>query len=76
MSDHQDPQDPKQALSVWQTMSSIAAAMFGVQSSKVRERDFARGKVWHFVLFGVLAVAAFIGVLVVVVRAMLNQAGL
>lgn len=72
----QPPSDEKRPLSWWQTIASIGSAMFGVQSSKVRERDFAKGKVWHFVLFGVVMVAAFISVLVVVVRTLLHNAGL
>ncbi|SEQ66946.1 Protein of unknown function [Solimonas aquatica] len=72
----QENHEEKPALSWWQTVASIASAMFGVQSSQSRKRDFAKGKVWHFVFFGVLMVAAFIAVLLVVVRTMLHNAGM
>lgn len=72
----QQDHEEKPTLSWWQTIASIASAMFGVQSSRSRERDFAKGKVWHFVGFGVLMVAAFIGVLLMVVRTLMHNAGM
>ena len=53
------------------TIKSVAAAFFGVQSNKNRERDFSQGKLSHFIITGILAVALFIGVLVVVVSLVL-----
>ncbi len=42
-------------------MRSVAAAFFGVQSNKNRERDFAKGKMWHFILGGLIATMVFMG---------------
>jgi len=53
------------------TAQSIAAAFLGVQSEKNRARDFSQGKLSHFIITGILAVALFIGVLVVVVSLVL-----
>ena len=44
---------------LWQMMQSVAAAAFGVQSGKNRERDFTRGKPSHFVILGVLFTTIF-----------------
>lgn len=39
---------------------SVAAAFFGVQSNKNRERDFTHGKPIHYVVFGIVATACFV----------------
>jgi len=49
------------------TVKSVAAAFFGVQSNKNRERDFSQGKLSHFIIVGVLGVFIFIAVLVAIV---------
>ena len=53
--------------SILSTVKSVAAAFFGVQSNKNRERDFNQGKLSHFIIVGVLGVIIFIGVLISVV---------
>jgi hypothetical protein len=50
-----------------ETLKSVGAAFFGVQSDKNRKRDFTQGKFSHFVIAGILAVVLFITSLVVVV---------
>ena len=67
-----EPERPKHAL--WDTIASVAASFFGVQSSKNRERDFTQGKASHFIVVGIIATVMFILVLVLVVRLALNQA--
>lgn len=49
------------------TFKSVAAAFFGVQSNKNRERDFSEGKLSHFIVVGVIGVIIFIAVLVAIV---------
>lgn len=49
------------------TIKSVAAAFFGVQSNKNRERDFSQGKLSHFIIVGILGVFIFIAVLVAIV---------
>ena len=39
---------------------SVAAAFFGVQSNKNRERDFTHGKPIHYIVMGVAATALFV----------------
>ncbi|HEY9547335.1 MAG TPA: DUF2970 domain-containing protein [Solimonas sp.] len=63
-------------VTLWQTMTSVAASMFGVQSSKNRRRDFTHGNPLHFIVVGLLMVGLFITVLVVIVRLVLHNAGL
>jgi len=67
-------QEPRQTL--WQTMASVGAAFFGVQSSKNRERDFKHGKASHFIVIGLVATAVFILAVTLAVRFALKQAGM
>ena len=45
-----------------QVVASVAAAFFGVQSAKNRERDFTHGNPWHFLTIGVLMTAGLVGI--------------
>jgi len=62
--------------SLWQTIASVAASFFGVQSSKNRKRDFTKGKPLHFIAVGLGMTLAFILVVWVAVRLALRSAGL
>lgn len=53
--------------SLKQTIKSVAAAFFGVQSNKNREHDFSQGKLSHFIIVGILSVFIFICLLIAVV---------
>lgn len=59
-----------------QTIASVAASFFGVQSSRNRTRDFSRGKPLHFIVIGLLMTVAFVAVIVVAVKLALRGAGL
>ncbi|MEN8822183.1 MAG: DUF2970 domain-containing protein [Abyssibacter sp.] len=61
--------------SFWQTVGSVLAAFFGVQSSRARKRDFTRGKPWHYLLMGLVVTVVFVAVLVGLVRVVLALAG-
>lgn len=67
--------EPEKAPSLWQVIASVAASFFGVQSSKNRERDFKHGKAAHFIVIGLVATAVFIGLVILLVRLALHQAG-
>lgn len=69
-----EPKPRPASPTLWQTVTSVLAAMFGVQSSKNRERDFTHGKAGHFILVGLLATAGFVGLVILVVRLVLSQA--
>ena len=59
----------------WQTIASVAASFFGVQSSKNRERDFKRGNPGHFIALGLVATFVFVLAVILAVRLALHQAG-
>ena len=61
---------------LWQTIASVAASFFGVQSSKNRERDFKHGKAAHFIVVGLVATGVFVLAVILAVRLALRQAGM
>lgn len=67
--------EPQKSPSLWQVVASVAASFFGVQSSKNRERDFKHGKAAHFIVIGLVATVTFIGLVILLVRLALHQAG-
>lgn len=59
----------------WQVLASVLASMFGVQSSRNRERDFAQGGPWVYVAAGLLVTVVFVLTVWFVVRMVLKSAG-
>ena len=58
--------------SIKETFKSIAAAFLGVQSNKNREKDFAHGKLSHFLVVGIVCLVIFIVLLILVVNIVLS----
>lgn len=50
------------------TFKSVAAAFFGVQSDKNRQKDFSEGKLSHFIIVGIISVILFVSALIFVVN--------
>ena len=64
---HHPPTDQDKKPTLIQTISSILAALFGVQSSKNRERDFTKGDAGNYIgVYVVLVLALVIGMIVTV----------
>ncbi len=76
MSEEQGAKAPPRAPGLRQTIGSVLAAAFGVQSSKNRERDFKHGSAMHFIIGGVVFTALFVLTIVVVVKLVLHNAGI
>ncbi len=55
-------------------VKSTLAAAAGVQSNKNRERDFAHGNILAYVVSGIIFTALFIGIVIVVVKAVMHTA--
>lgn len=66
------PNEPPPSL--WQVVQSVAAAFFGVQSERNRQRDFTRGKPSQFIIIGLLATALFVLVMILIVKLILRFA--
>ncbi|WP_084197222.1 DUF2970 domain-containing protein [Solimonas soli] len=72
----QQNEAPPRKVGLLATVGSVLMAMFGVQSSKARERDFSRGSPALFIGIGIAMTVLFIVVLVSIVRLLLRRAGL
>ena len=74
MTDRDDTTEPSQdtgSLTFMQMLGSTIAAALGVQSSKNRERDFAKGKAIHFILMGIGFTVVFVLIVLGVVNLVL-----
>ena len=60
--------DNNKPLTFLEVLGSVLAGAFGVQSSAMRERDFTRGNVIHFIVIGILFTASFVLAVVGVVQ--------
>ncbi|EPJ43159.1 MAG: hypothetical protein OFPI_44160 [Osedax symbiont Rs2] len=70
MSDESSNSNKK--LSWLHMLLSVCSAFFGVQSDKNRSADFTSGRLWPFIVMGFVVVVAFIFVLVIAVKIVLN----
>jgi len=62
-------------VSLFKVVLSVMAAMFGVQSSKNRDRDFAKGRPAAYIIVGLVMTVLFILTLWLVVKFVLSMAG-
>ena len=71
-----NPESPatERPVGVFATIGSVLAAMFGVQSSRVRRRDFTRGNPLLFICVAIAMTAVFVLTLIFVVRAIVAHA--
>ena len=59
--------DRSESLSVFQMVASCLAAMLGVQSQDMRERDFSRGDILQFIAIGLVMTTFFVFALIFLV---------
>lgn len=59
-----------------ETVFSVLASFFGVQSEKNRRRDFTSGKPIVFIGVAIVLTVVFIFTLVLIVNSMLHNAGM
>lgn len=67
--------ESEERMTLFQTVGSVLAAMFGVQSGKNRERDFSRGRPSHFIIIGAIVTALFVLTVWGVVKLVTGLAG-
>lgn len=56
-----------------QVIKSVLAALFGVQSNKIRTRDFEHGNPLTFIVVGIILVSFFVLILYLGVRLVMNN---
>ncbi|MDB6096275.1 MAG: hypothetical protein JWM09_553 [Francisellaceae bacterium] len=58
----------------WQMLISVLGAVFGIQSTKVRQRDFENGHAWWvYLIVGILTTLVLILLLVCLVTFILSK---
>ncbi|MDH5369419.1 MAG: DUF2970 domain-containing protein [Gammaproteobacteria bacterium] len=67
--------EDKQTPSLLDVARSVLWAMLGVQKSKNHERDFKYGKPSQYIIVGLVGVAIFITIIIMVVKFALSMAG-
>lgn len=67
---------PEKPPSLLQTIASVAAAFFGVQSDKNRARDFKQGRAGVFIAVGLVMTLLFIATVWLAVKLTLRNAGM
>lgn len=70
-----DQLTPKKRVTLWQSLGSVLAAGFGVQSNRNRERDFKHGSLRTFVILGLIGTVVFVLTVYTVVHLVLKSAG-
>ena len=71
----QGERQEKRAPSLFSVLGSVLASMFGVQSNRQREKDFAHGKPSQFILVGLFMTAVFILLIYGVVSLVMHLSG-
>lgn len=72
MSKKNEINENDQKLSIFQVIISSLAAMIGIQSQAIRERDFTKGTVIQFVIVGVVFTVLFVLALIFIVGLVLK----
>lgn len=67
--------ETEKEISLFKVVLSVMAAMFGVQSSKNRERDFAKGRPAAYVIVGIIMTLLFILTIWTVVSIVMTVSG-
>jgi len=67
--------DDEKEPSLLDVTRSVMWAMIGVQKSKNHERDFKHGKPSQYIIVGLIGVAIFITIIIMVVKFALSMAG-
>ncbi len=70
------PEDELKPPTLLQTVGSVLASFFGVQSAKNRERDFRKGRAETFILVGIAMTVALVLTIVLIVKLVLHNAGM
>ena len=71
----QTPNDNKKKIGILGTLQTILGAVFGIQSDKKRQEDFAKADPAKLITLGIVTVVIIIFVMILTVRSVLESAG-
>jgi hypothetical protein len=63
-----DTPEPPRKGSLWRTLKAVAWGFFGVRKNSDYQEDIARLTPLHIVIVGLVAVACFVGALILLVK--------
>jgi len=66
--DMPDKPEPPRKGSLWRTLKAVAWGFFGVRKNSDYQEDIARLTPLHIVIVGLVAVACFVGALILLVK--------
>jgi hypothetical protein len=69
------PEQEPRRLTLAQVIGGVLAAMFGVRSERMRERDFTAGRPGQFIIVGIAMTLLFILIVYGVVQLVVHLAG-
>jgi hypothetical protein len=70
----EESQSKRRRQSLGSVMGSVFASMFGVQSSRKHEEDFAKGSARTYIVMGVIATVLFVVMVWAVVKLVVSVA--
>lgn len=65
----------EESLALWEVFQGVFAMFIGVQSEKNRERQFKYGKLYQFIIVGIVVTIVFLLHIMLLVKFALNWAG-
>jgi DUF2970 family protein len=74
MSEIEDKQE-EETLALWEVFQGVIAMFIGVQSEKNRERQFKYGKAYQFIIVGIILTIIFVVHIILLVKFVMNWAG-
>jgi hypothetical protein len=75
-SDPRPEKDDEKPPTLLQTVGSVLASFFGVQSRRNRERDFRKGSPETFIIVAIAMTALLVITIVIIVKIVLHNAGM
>lgn len=75
MTQDSDKQEPGNKNSILATLQTILGAVFGIQSEKKRQEDFAKADPGKLIAIGIVTVVIIMVTMALIVRSALESAG-
>lgn len=72
---HDSPSKDRPGRGVRSILSTLLAALLGIQSEKNRREDFEKGRASDYIIFGIIAVFIILVVMITFVNSVISTAG-
>ena len=75
MNEIEEKHEEEESLALWEVFQGVIAMFIGVQSEKNRERQFKYGKLYQFIIVGIIITVFLLINIVLLVKYVLHWAG-